>query len=210
MTASNKLGKWKDFDDKLKSKPRRVGRAAARLFAKKGFAETSMDEIAAASKVSKGGMYYYFQSKSEVLFFILIDYMELLLDHLEEDLASIAEEEDKLKFIITRHIEMYTKNVYEVKTLLHEAHCLPPKYFKVIAANQRRYFQIMADIISELRGVDIKKSDLNILTFLLFGECNWIYWWYDPKGDVSPKELSKTICETFLDGIRKSPAKSKG
>jgi hypothetical protein len=41
-----------------------------------------------------------------------------------------------------------------------------------------------------------------VLTFLLFGMCNWINSWYDPKGAVTAEELSERIFAVFLDGVR--------
>src|SRR5271157_3870595 len=42
-------------------------RAAARLFQQQGYDATSMNDVAAALKLSKGGLYHHFQSKDEIL-----------------------------------------------------------------------------------------------------------------------------------------------
>ena len=47
-----------------------IAKIAADFFSKRGYAETSMEDIAAAAKLSKGGIYHYFPSKTEVLYFI--------------------------------------------------------------------------------------------------------------------------------------------
>ena len=72
-------------DDKNKRKSN-IAKIGAKLFSKKGFAETSMDDIAAAAKLSKGGIYHYFSSKTEVLYFILDNFMDLVLKELQEEL----------------------------------------------------------------------------------------------------------------------------
>ena len=54
------------LDKKTLRKTTKIAKVAARLFCRKGFLETTMDEIAAAAKISKGGMYYYFTSKLEL------------------------------------------------------------------------------------------------------------------------------------------------
>ncbi len=43
-------------------------RTAARLFQQRGYDATSMNDVAAALKLSKGGLYHHFQSKDEMLF----------------------------------------------------------------------------------------------------------------------------------------------
>ena len=188
------------LDKKTLRKTTKIAKVAARLFCRKGFLETTMDEIAAAAKISKGGMYYYFPSKTEVLHFILSNYMDLVLENLEQNLSHINGNEDKVKFIISRHIELYANKASEARVLLHDAHCLPTKYFKVIAEKERKYFQIVSRVLSGFFGGSLPRGQLTSATFVLFGMCNWIYSWYDPKGAIAPQELSKIIWTVFLKG----------
>ena len=190
-------------DRKGLEKARKIGRVAAKLFSRKGYLETTMDEIAAGAKVSKGGMYYYFPSKTDVLFFILSNYMDLVLGKLDERLNQIRDEDEKLKFIISKHIELYSDNMAEAKVLLHEAHCLPPKKFKAITEKERQYYRIVSSILPTSIHGRVSKHRLTALTFSLFGMCNWIYSWYNPKGSVTPQELSDIIYDIFMRGVTK-------
>ena len=193
--------RWNRWDKKGWQRANKIGKTAARLFSRKGYLGTTMDEIAVAAKISKGGMYYYFGSKSDVLFFILSSYMDLVLQNLEEDLSQEKRGNDKLKFIISRHIKLYSRNASEARVLLHEAHCLPKNYFNVIAEKQRKYFHIVSEVLLQIFDHPIPKDKLTALTFTLFGMCNWIYSWYDPKGAVGPEELSRTIWTLFIKGV---------
>jgi AcrR family transcriptional regulator len=195
-------GRWENLDKKGMEKAKRIGKAAARLFSRKGYLETTMDEIANGAKVSKGGMYYYFPSKSEVLFFILSNYMDLVLEDLEDRVEAVKGSDKKLKYVISRHIELYANNTAEAKVLLHEAHCLPAKYLKIVIEKEKRYFQIVSKIIPELIHNAVTGKKLTVLTFSLFGMCNWIYSWYDPKGSVKRHELSEMIYEVFTCGLK--------
>jgi len=180
-----------------------IAKAAVRLFNKNGYLETNMDHIAAAAKTSKGGVYHYFSSKDEILHFVLSNYMDLILRDLELELSKIQDNETKIRFIISRHINLYTQNLAEAKTLLHEAHCLHAKYYKSIAAKERKYYRIVANVLSEFLGgrAGIDRGHIASLTFLLFGMCNWIYSWYNPKGSISPEALSEMIFAVFLKGV---------
>jgi AcrR family transcriptional regulator len=193
---------WDKWDKRGWERANKIGRTAAKLFSRKGFLETTMDEIAGVAKVSKGGIYYYFKSKTEVLFFVLSEYMDLILKDLEQHLSELEVTHDKLKFIILRHIELYANNLAEGKVLLHETHCLPKKYYSTIAEKERCYFQIVAGVLEDLFPNLVPKSKLTAVTFILFGMCNWIYSWYDPKGSITPQELAETIYELFLRGVR--------
>lgn len=192
---------WDKLDKKGHQRAKKIGKVAARLFSRKGFLETTMDEIAAAAKISKGGMYYYFKSKTEVLYFVLSNYMDLVIGDLEQDLSHIKESDAKLKFIISRHIELYSNKLFEAKVLLHDAHCLPAKYFKVITEKERKYFQIVSGVLPDFFSNPIPKGEQIAITFTLFGMCNWIYSWYEPKGSVTPQKLSDLIHDIFLKGL---------
>jgi TetR/AcrR family transcriptional regulator len=189
------------MDQKKSEKAAAIGKIAASLFNQKGYLETSMDDISMAGQLSKGGIYHYFSSKHEILYFISTNYMDLLLKDLEQELEKINDHFSKIRFIIFRHIEAYTKYTSEAKTTLHEAHLLPPEYFKIYSRKERKYYRVVADILSEVIGEPIPKSQLRVITFTLLGMCNWIYHWYKPKGYVSPSELSEIITNIFSKGI---------
>ena len=189
------------LDQKGRRRVVKLGKVAARLFSRKGYLETTMNQIANAAKFSKGGMYYYFPSKTEVLFFILSNYMDLVLENLEQEIDQIENKNDRLKHIISRHIDLYTNNSSEAKVLFNDAHCLPAKYLKVVAKKERKYYRIVAEVLQTLFKKRMPKDKLTTLTFTLFGMCNWIYSWYDPKGSVSKQELSEIIWTIFTKGM---------
>jgi len=202
--------KQKQPDQKRRGKAVAIGAAAAKLFNEKGYLETSMDDISAAASLSKGGVYHYFFSKYEILYFISTNYMDLLLKDLEEELKKIEDDVSKIRFVISRHIDLYTKYTSEAKTTLHEAHLLPPEYFKIYAAKERRYYRIVADVLSDFFGGSIQRGELRVMTLTLLGMCNWIYHWYKPKKFVGPKELSEIISDIFCRGILGYELKAKG
>jgi len=199
--VQSNLKRWK--------KTASIVKVAAKLFNEKGYLETSMEDISKTAHLSKGGIYHYFSSKNEILFFISSSYMDLLLKDLEEELKKREDCFSKIQWIISRHIEVYTKYLSEAKTTLHEAHLLPPEYFKKYTQKERKYYRIVADVLSEVFGNRIQKGQLRVITFTLFGMCNWIYHWYKPKRLVSPQELSRIISEIYCRGVRGYEMKRK-
>jgi len=140
----------KEISKRSLKKAIRIGKAAAKLYYKKGYLETNMDHIASATNMSKGGIYHYFSSKDEILFFVLTNYMDIMLEDLDGELAKIENSSLKIQFLIFRHIKLFINNLPEGKTLLHEAHCLPSKYYKKIAAKEKKYFQIVSEALLKL------------------------------------------------------------
>jgi TetR/AcrR family transcriptional regulator, cholesterol catabolism regulator len=179
----------------------KIAKIAAGLFGTKGYLETSIDDIAAAAKVTKGGVYHYFRTKGEILYFICSTYVDLDLENLAESLARIEDPVEKIRFIIFRHIQHYATHEYGAKTLLNEAYCLPSKYYKQVKARERQYLQIVTQVLFEHLGPGTEKDLVTALAFSLFGMMNWIYSWYDPRKSLKPDELSNLVFEIFTKGV---------
>ncbi len=191
----------KHLNEKELNKMCAIGRAAAKLFDEKGYLETSLKDISIAAKISKGGIYHYFSNKHEILYFILDNYMDLLLGGLEEELKKIPDDPSKTQYIMFRHLKLYNKKVPEAKALLIEAHNLPSKYFKAIAEKQKKYAQISINVLSDLFEGRMQKDKLKAISYTLFGMCNSIMYWYDPKGPVTLEELSQIVYDIFMKGV---------
>jgi AcrR family transcriptional regulator len=188
-------------DQKQINRINAIAKVSARLFAEKGYLETSMEDIATAAKVTKGGVYHYFGSKSDILHFICSTYVELDVENLEHSLSGINTTEKKIEFIIFRHIEHYSTHVFAAKTLLNEAYNLPTRYFREVKDREKRYFSIVSEVLSQCSSTKGRKEVVTTLTFTLFGMLNWLYSWYDPKGTFTPKDVSRLIYKVFTDGV---------
>jgi AcrR family transcriptional regulator len=189
-------------ENKLSSKRvRAIAKAAAELFSTKGYIETSMDDIAAAAKISKGGLYHYFRSKAELLTYIVFTFMDEVLKNLSEQMAGNQDTLEKIRTLIFHHVEVYTKNMYAAKILLNEAYNLPPKEFKKIKVKERQYYQLVAGVASDYLGTSVSKDEVKAVAFSLLGMCNWIYSWYNPRGPIAPAQLSQVVFDIFTNGI---------
>ena len=178
-----------------------IAKVSADLFSTRGYLETSMDDIARAARVTKGGVYHYFRSKTEILHFICSTYIHLDLENLEQALSTVREGVEKVRLVVFRHIDHYAAHASAAKTLLNEAYNLPPRHFREVKAIEKKYFDIVARVLSEYLKGRIEKHTLTALTFTFFGMMNWIYSWYNPKGPLRPEELSRIIFETFTKGV---------
>src|SRR6201981_2075526 len=86
-------------------------RTAARLFQQQGYDATSMNDVAAALKLSKGGLYHHFQSKDEILFHIMSHAMDITEARVINvvrriDAANVEGVEERLRTLIRLHIQV--------------------------------------------------------------------------------------------------------
>lgn len=174
-----------------------IGKAAAKLFNEKGYLETSLRDISVEAKLSKGCIYYYFSNKHEILYFILDFYMDHLLEGLEDELENMEDPSSKIKFIMHRHLMLYNNKVPEAKAILLDAHNLPSEYFRKIAEKQKKYAQILADVLSEYFDGRMPITKFKAISYVLFGMYNSIMHWHNPDGPIKLEELSD-ICFTIF------------
>lgn len=190
-----------DGNERITKKINNILKIGAELFSKNGYAETSMDDIAAAVKLSKGGLYHYFKSKTELLYHIVDNFMDIVLKDLQEELNKTDNKFERVKRLISRHVELYPKRIAEARTLFHDAHNLPPRLFSKIVAKEREYDRITADVLSDYFGTSLNKDQITAITFILLGMCNSIYSWYNPQSPISPEQLSDIIFNILTEGV---------
>ncbi len=178
-----------------------IAAAAAKLFSTKGYRETSMEDVAVTAKLSKGGMYHYFNCKEDILYFVLSNFMDSLLEGFRQDIENIEEPENKIRYIIRHHVEAYVANMYSAKALLNEAYNLSGQKMSKIKSKEKQYFSTIAGVLSSYVGHGLDKDKLTVVTFNLLGMCNWIYSWYNPRGAINPEQLSCAIFENFTKGL---------
>lgn len=181
----------------------KICQKAARVFSSKGYSSATLVDVSRAAGLSKGGIYHYFSTKEELLFYILDNFTDRMLDNLEEKLATISSPEEKIRYFISRHIGQYCDNVYSSRVVLHETNNLPAEYWTVIRKKAKKYTFILRNIIKEyIGGKKVNSDRLRIITYTLLGMCNWIYWWYDPKGEVKADELAEEIYKVFIGNLK--------
>lgn len=185
----------RSYDEKLE----RILRTAAEIFAEKGYHQASIRDIARATQVSLSGLYYYFESKEELLFFVQDHAFGTLLDNLERLLEGVDDPHRRLRLLIENHLRFFVNNMAEMKVLTHEADSLTGEFRTRVNAMKRRLTEMVTEILTELRPTS--DLDLRVSAFALFGMMNWMYNWYRPDRDVPVERLADEISRLFLGGF---------
>jgi len=179
-------------------------RTAARLFQQRGYDATSMNDVAAALKLSKGGLYHHFQSKDEILFEIMNHAMEITQERVLAPVRSIADPEERLRTLIRLHIEVVlSPRDREITVMLHENHPLPPVLHKRINMRKKEYVHFVEGLIAEVQQARRARGSVSprAAAFALLGMINWIYQWYKPEGELQTHNLIPQFTELVFGGI---------
>ncbi len=182
----------------------RIVSAAWQLFYENGFDNTTIDEIVALSKTSKGSFYHYFSSKDS-----LIGSLAYLFDEKYIELqATIDENKNCLDTLFDLSQEMFLmiENSIDIELLTKlYAQQLSVKGEKELIDQSREYYKLLKKIISkgQEKGEIIRdKSSAEITRLYALCERALIYDWCLHNGEYSLREYSRTILPLFLSGIR--------
>lgn len=178
---------------------------AARLFAAKGFASASMNEIADGAGISKAGVYHYFESKTEILRVMLTEHLDAVSELADEAFGSSEAPRDKFLTFTRLLIESYTRSTsrHQHAVLVRDIDFLPPKDREFIVSSERRIIRSVERLLQSIHPELTERSYLTRpLAMLFFGMINWTDNWYSEKGRLSPEELATLAAELFLGGVQ--------
>jgi TetR/AcrR family transcriptional regulator, cholesterol catabolism regulator len=178
-------------------------RAPARLFQQQGYDATSMNDVAAALKLSKGGLYHHFQSKDEILFHIMSHAMDITEERVIKVARRIEGPEERLRTVIRLHIEVVlSEEDREITVMLHENHPLPPGLRRKINGRKKDYIHFVENLIAEVRRHRKSSGEVTprAAAFALLGMINWIYQWYKPGNALTGDAIVRQFTEIFLSG----------
>ncbi|MGP3560267.1 TetR/AcrR family transcriptional regulator [Geobacillus sp. BK01] len=179
--------------------------AGIELFDRKGFKETSVQEIVEAVGATKGAFYYYYKSKEELLRDICISYIEDLLDQqkrlLQEPKRSCTEKLHAIVYMVIRNIRTRKKSA---RIFFREMRHLTNDHLEEIRGKRRAFRKQYEQLIQEGIACGEFKPSLHaeMITFGLLGITNWSYYWFQPGGGVSEEELTDIYVDFILNGIR--------
>ncbi len=178
--------------------------AAVELFEEKGYTATSVQDIADKLGFTKAALYYYIQSKEEVLWEIFDKTMTTAERRMQELMNQDMSVVERIKKIIYNHImNVRDEAPYMVIFFTERAH-LPAGRLEEINARRRSYEEKIAAVFRDgvTQGV-LEPLDVLPTVYGILGMCNWMYHWYNPKGPCSPEDIAELYSQIILRGILK-------
>jgi len=193
---------------------------ATEVFADKGYEGASMRDLSRLSSISLAGLYYYFESKEKLLYFIQHHTFTTIIERLRERLAGSSDPESRIRIFVHNHVDYSVTRQKAMKVLSHEDDVLKNGYGAELAAIKREYYRICVGLVDELAQAEGLKSvgtnasaaggiGTRTAVMGLFGMMNWLYTWYKPRVDPDAEVLAREISDIFLRGIRGSAGGEK-
>ncbi len=179
-------------------------RRAAAVFREKGFHGAGMREIATGLGLAPGALYYYFESKEELLYACQDISLTRLIQGARTILKSDHPADEQLRALIAAHIDL-TLDELGGSAAHVEFHALPPDRLAEIVKKRDTYERLIRRVIRRgIKDGTFRKTDVKLATMALLGALNWSVVWWSPEGRWSPPDLVRGFADVFVSGLKES------
>lgn len=180
----------------------KILQAAALIFQQKGYHATSMQDIADAVDLKKGSLYHHVDSKQDILFAILNEALELILERLQFVVEQDISPEQKLRQAMRTYFSFLAENPSLSSVLLLEYRSLKEHYKELHIPRRDQVDQIWQELIKEgITEGDFHDLEESLVSKILLGVLNWTITWYREDGALSADEIADHFTDLFLVGM---------
>jgi TetR/AcrR family transcriptional regulator, cholesterol catabolism regulator len=187
----------------MQTRRRQIEDVASTLFSHRGYAATSMRDIARALDLQGGSLYAHIPSKEAVLAAIV----EEAAEDFHAAVRPIAEREgpaaDRLREMVAAHVRVVTGGRERAKVFLFEWTFLGPERREAIARSRLDYQRYFERVVAEgVAAGELQTADPRLAAVFVLSAMNAIAHWYRPDGPIGPEALASHYAELFLQGLR--------
>ena len=191
---------------KNNEKYHRIINAATKVFAKKGFYQSKISEIAKEAQVADGTIYIYFENKDDILISLFEEQMQAVLDNMAVQIAPLSDPAEMLEQFASTHLSLIEKNKDMAEIIQVELR-QSGKFMKEYK-NEKfiQYLNIIEDIIREGQEKGFFKQNVipAVAKRAFFGALDEVSrcWVLSTRRRYDIRTVAKQISEYFLGGIK--------
>ena len=182
------------------TRKQQIERQATALFKDRGYAASSMRELAQILRIEAASLYSHIKSKEEILQKICFEMAEAFFEAL--DLLEAASPDLKLEAAIKSHFRVISQNTDASAVFFNEWRHLSEPYLSEFLKLRTRYEQVFTSIIKQgvqhgvFRAIDERFAMMTILSAV-----NWTHQWYRPTGAKSVDEIGDELSALLIHGL---------
>lgn len=174
------------------------------MFLEKGFAATSMRDLAETVGIEAASLYNHIRSKNEILEAICFDVANIFNTHLETVESSRQKAISKIEELLRFHIRQMISNYEAVYVSDREWKHLDEPYLSNFHNQRRSYRKRFAAIIEEgIKKNEIRNIDAPTAVLIMLHAVSGIESWHRSKAKISAQELEENMLKIMIDGLRK-------
>lgn len=183
----------------------RILDAAARTFRDKGYAATTLNDIANAARLRAGSIYYHFESKEQILEQVFDIGIKRIFDAVVRDVEALnddARPSEKIRVGLETHLRTLLQHGPYASANIRVFGQSPRSVQHKARQLRESYEDFWRDLFVEARDVgEIDRNfDLSLIRMFLFGALNWTVEWYKP-GKRTLSEFAEEVWTVFFHGV---------
>ena len=179
-------------------------RAATHVFARNGYFNSKVADVARVAGVADGTVYLYFKSKEEILHSIFDRGVNKAIAEGRKEIAEIADPREKLRRIAQLHLERMSADRDLAVVFQVELRGSTKFMEEFSAAGLAEYLRLIRETFEEGQRAGVFRADLNakVVAKVLFGALdemttNWIL----SKRRYRLAPMANPILDIFLNGV---------
>jgi len=176
---------------------------ATRLFYERGYASTTLQDIADEMGFTKAAIYYYAKNKEELLLDIYEEIVIPATERAREIAAQPGSGADRFTELITEHLRTFLANLHVNAVFDVQSSALSPAAKRKVQTWGRDYGSILRDVYVE-GAADGSLRDLPpaVVVNSILGMCNSVHRWLNPNGSIGVDQVLDTVVTILDTGYR--------
>src|SRR5258705_4353212 len=190
-------------------KPQQIIEAAVRVFARKGYYNSRVSDIAREAGIAAGTIYLYFKTKDDILVTLFRDKMAEFVDSLRKAIAGEADAARKVRTLVRLHFSLLERDP-ELAQVLQVELRQGQKFFRGASGQEiGAYFALIGSVLEEGVGEGRFRSSLSVkvATKMLFGAMDQMATsWVLGKRGYRLAATADALGRIFLPGVAATPS----
>lgn len=187
-----------------KRREKEVVDAAADIFYRQGYSETTVEQIANALGILKGSLYHYISSKEDLLFRVL----EEVHEEVGEVMVRVLAEEgltpvQRLRLYVREQVEYNARHVTRISVYYRDMEYLGADRLAMIQGRRREHEKLLVGLVRDAQeqGEIPEELDARLSVACIFATIIWTYTWYRPGGRTRPPQLAEFCADFVVRGL---------
>lgn len=188
----------------------RILSASARVFNRRGYHGTTLDDIARALHVTKAALYYHVRSKEDVLFQCHLRSIEIAMEGMALARERTTAPDERLRISLRHYMERMTDQLTATVALLDEGALSPAVHRRLVQKRDAYERELRALLEAGVAAGTFVACDPKLIGLAILGAMNWIPKWFDPDGPRTGAEVAGAFADYLVRGLLRAPAARPG
>lgn len=176
----------------------RIQKIAADLFATRGYRAVGVAEIGDAVGLGRGALYYHISSKEDLLFSIVVRYIEDLVVSSKDTLESEPDPRKRIYLLSRKLMSTIFANLPEMTVCFREADCLTGQRHRIVSDLHHAYQEIWAATFREGEKKGLFRALPAVAIKGILGMYFYSFLWLKPAGKSSSREIADVFADMAL------------